>query len=83
MLHGRDWRGDHDLVKLSYDLLDRVLSGQARSDYTGRRLVHLPLAQFILQVLEYGCLLDIVAGFSCCRLLFASLPLIQRTAFKF
>ena len=51
-------------MKLSYDLFEWVLLGQARSDYTGRRLVHLPLAQFILQVLEYGRLLDIVAGFS-------------------
>ncbi len=64
LLHGRDWRGDHDLVKFSYNFLDRVISGQARSDFTGHLIVHLPFAQLILQVLEYGRLLDIVAGFS-------------------
>ncbi len=51
LLHGRDWRGDHDLMKLSNNLFEWVLLCQARSDCTGRRLAHLPLAQFILQVL--------------------------------
>ena len=51
LLHGRDWHGHHDLMKLSYNLFEWVLLCQARSDCTGRRLVHLPLAQFILQVL--------------------------------
>ncbi len=44
LLHGRDWRGDHDLMELSYDLFDRVLPGQARSDFTGHLIVHLPLS---------------------------------------
>ena len=55
LLHGRDWRDSHDLVKFSYDFFEWVLPGQARSDFTDRRLVHLPLAQFIFQILEYGC----------------------------
>ncbi len=53
LLHGRDWRGNKDLMKLSYDLSEWVLLGQTSSDFTSRLFVHLSLAQFIFQILEY------------------------------